>query len=206
MGLGLATAAPVILAGAAKAAATPDRSAWNALLRELKTVEAQLEVSRKRWDAAEARYEAMRPDRDTSIDFKTLGFLYTLDRNATARTLNLEEDWREFLKAEGKLWWVPNPEAITAKHRAALDSIQRFRDLEKEADQRSGFEEANDVFDALVERQCELHSLLVKMPAPDTEALLWKIEHLFSEAESWEPEYTAQTFSDARRLLSHGRA
>jgi hypothetical protein len=160
MGLGLATTAPVILAGAAKAAATPDRSAWNALLRELKTVEAQLEVSRKRWDAAEARYEAMRPDRDTVIDFKTLVFLYTLDRNATARTLNLEEDWREFLKAEGKLWWGRDPE-VKAKHRAALDSIQRFRDLEKEADKRSGFEEANDVFDALVERQCVLHSLLV---------------------------------------------
>ena len=45
------------------------------------------------------------------------------------------------------------------------------------------------------------------MPAPDGEALLWKIERLYKPGEGmWEEGYEDQTHADIRRFLLNGRA
>jgi hypothetical protein len=50
-------------------------------------------------------------------------------------------------------------------------------------------------------------AVLLDMPAPDAEALLWKLEYMWlnDEEASWSEEAVSGVLADARRLLANGR-
>ena len=61
--------------------------------------------------------------------------------------------------------------------------------------------------DALSSRIAAVEDTIMDTPAPDGEALLWKIEHFFTPADTlWSEDYAEQFYADARRILSAGRA
>ena len=74
-------------------------------------------------------------------------------------------------------------------------------------DKRLGRSDAHDQYDALSEAITAAEDVLLKMPAPDGEALLWKVDRLYSEGQGiWAPGFETQTHADLRRLLTTGRA
>lgn len=67
---------------------------------------------------------------------------------------------------------------------------------------RLGRDAAHDRYDALTNEICAAEQALLDMPAPDGEALMWKINRLYSPADSlWEPSFVAQTHADLSRFL-----
>ena len=80
--------------------------------------------------------------------------------------------------------------------------IHAFDDAEIEAlNARLGYTEINDAHDAAVDRVSDERDVLIKMPAPDGEALLWKLDWLLFSDNPWEDHLTDQAHADARRYL-----
>ena len=70
-------------------------------------------------------------------------------------------------------------------------------------DKRLGRSAANDHYDRLSGAIGDAEEVLLNIPAPDGEALLWKVKRLYAEGEGvWEAGYEAQTHADLRRILS----
>jgi hypothetical protein len=64
------------------------------------------------------------------------------------------------------------------------------------------WERANDQHDALAERLSHVEDTIMNTPAPDGEALLWKMENFFTPEDTpWAEDYADQFYADARRLL-----
>jgi hypothetical protein len=97
------------------------------------------------------------------------------------------------------------------------EHLQLCRDLVAAADARDaalqsideslGWSTAHEHYDALTGRICDCQATLLNIPAPDGEALMWKVENLYTPGEGvWEASYEAQTHDDLRRLLLQGAA
>ncbi|WP_126173466.1 hypothetical protein [Altericroceibacterium xinjiangense] len=160
------------------------------------------------WEAFDPTYsriyegwEAGRPSMDM-IHWKEFSFR---DRDRFARVVDLDAEWENFVAGEGKTWGSPDPETTKARRRAALDSVQAFRDAEANHDRNSGMDEADRRAEELGDRMYDAEWALMYMPAPDRAALLRKIEKLLkvedASTASWTAEAVAQTIADARRLL-----
>jgi hypothetical protein len=86
--------------------------------------------------------------------------------------------------------------------------------MDEAASRLSGFAQLNHTIDEWGDRVAEAAERVLEMPAPDSQALLWKLEYLFgSELDGgacstscWSAEFFAQTMTDIRRLLTVGRA
>ncbi|MCA1653668.1 MAG: hypothetical protein ABR588_05915 [Sphingomicrobium sp.] len=203
-GIGIAGAVAVVpLSGALAATGGIDRAEWDAAMASLKQCEQAFNVSNEKADGYAQAYEEARPKLEM-IDFREFPFT---DRNEVARTYDIDHHERQRLAGEGTTWWAKDPEATRAKIKAACESVREFRRLEADAAEHTGYKAFFEQHEALLGRLCEAQTVLVEMPAPDAEALLWKINHLFQQEDvTWTPEYTAQFHSDAARLLSNGRA
>lgn len=74
-------------------------------------------------------------------------------------------------------------------------------------DQRLGWTAINDRYEAISEEICAAQAVLLAMPAPDGEALMWKVQQLYTPGDGiWEADYEQQTHADLRRFLLNGRA
>jgi hypothetical protein len=76
---------------------------------------------------------------------------------------------------------------------------------------RFGMDEAEEKWSALGDAHCDAEWALMRTPAPDTPALLFKLEKLLEvepgeSTASWSASAVEQTMADARRLLASGRA
>lgn len=92
-------------------------------------------------------------------------------------------------------------------HQQLVDAADARDAKIKAIDDRLGRSAANERYDALSDAIVRAEEVLLKMPAPDGEALLWKVNRLYAPGEGiWEPDYEAQTHADLRRFLSVGRA
>jgi hypothetical protein len=94
-----------------------------------------------------------------------------------------------------------------AKARQEFVDLADARDAQIELiDRRVGWTAANEHYEALTDVIVAAEEVLLSMPAPDGEALLWKVNRLYPEGEGiWEAGYESQTQADLRRLLSSGR-
>lgn len=181
----------------------PSRAAWDRAMAHLLHCKADYDRSSAGYDNCFEAYEAARPSMDM-IDAREFSLM---DRHRVARTLDIDQYERHQLVGEGQTWWAKDPDAFRAKVKDACNGVREFRRLEKEAGERTGYRAYNERHDAIVERWSEAQDALVALPAPDAEALLWKISYLFTASDTaWTEDYTAQFHSDAARLLSTGRA
>jgi hypothetical protein len=96
---------------------------------------------------------------------------------------------------------------------AARDAVPHVvladeRDAEIERlDKLHGWSAAHDTYEAAIARQCDAEGQLLRMPAPDGEALMWKVESLYKPGDGlWGEGVEDQTHADLRRFLLTGRA
>jgi hypothetical protein len=186
-------------------ATTADRMAWEAAMQNLERIKAEDAVFTPIYNRIHAAWEAGRPSLDM-IDWRALNTHSAADRSHFARSMDLDAHWRQFLDGEGKWWFAKNPEQKKAKYRAALDTVQAFRDAEARNDRDTGMAEADERYEAFGEAIADAESALMDIPAPDLEALRWKLDQLLEpnsehSTAAWSRDYVAQTVADYHRLL-----
>jgi len=95
-------------------------------------------------------------------------------------------------------------------HKARQDFIDAAdaRDAQIAAiNQLHRWDAVNEHYDNLSSAICAAEEALLNLPAPDGEALLWKVNRLYAPGEGiWSADYEAQTHADLHRFLSNGRA
>jgi hypothetical protein len=194
------TGAAVAIPTAAMSTARPDRRAWDRAF-------AALQAAQKASDDFDAQFwrieEAFKAEADKvpHVTIESGGYgrpLTTADQDVVRRARH----------GSASLRYVEICAYADVKAEQQLADAADARDAQiKAIDDRLGRSTANDHYDKLSEAICDAESVLLKMPAPDGEALLWKVNRLYAPGEGiWEPDYEAQTQADLRRLLSTGRA
>lgn len=197
----------------AVAATNADRTQWEAALTKYRGIVEQQVAANDHWDRTHAAWEAGRPSMD-GIHWKHFwpDGQHKAGRQNIARVIDLDKRWQQYLEGEGKWWFSPTPEKAKAEYRAALDSVQAFRDAEAKHDHDSGYEAANDRSDKLSDSESEASSALMEMPAPDLAALRWKLDYLTEEARHpegslgcYSHRFVSQTLADIARLLPEAK-
>ncbi len=207
----------MVLGIPAAARASEDRTAWDRAFTIYQRAKAAADADSAAFDPLEEAYRASYPSMD-SIDFRQLSVFngFGHDRLHIAYKMDVEQEWQEFLARENKTWWALDPEQnrkTKERRRAALDSVLEFRRKVEEHGRDTSYTQAAERNDRLDEARYNAKWELIRTPAPDGEALLWKLETLFGPDAShdgsvtpWSEEAIAPVMADARRLLSHGRA
>jgi hypothetical protein len=197
---------------AAAIAAPADRRAWEFALANYYRAKAEAEAFDDTLFRIMDEWKAGRPSMD-GIEWKE--FHCRFDRQHLAHSVDLDREWQSFLRDEGRTWFAPTTECAErtkAKYRAALDSVQAYRDASDQWDEESGHEAANDHSEGLTDRMIEALDVLMGMPSPDLAALRWKLDEVIdadTEADrgtsAWSAGYVAQTMADIARLLPEAR-
>lgn len=200
----IAVTSPVL--AVASNAGSADRRAWDSAMAAHEAAKAEDEAFNPVYDRVSKVWEAGKPSMD-SIHWSEFRFA---DRDLVARTLNLEKTWNDFLAGEGKWWSGGSPAAsqrMKDRQRAALDSVQAFRDAEARHDRESGMDAAEDRWEALGDAAWNTRLTLLNMRAPDLSALRWKLAQVRNDdgsLVSWRADIVRQTFDDIDRLLPEG--
>jgi hypothetical protein len=178
----------------------PDRSAWRAAMAaHERAITEDAAFDPQYWEVHRA-WEAGKPSIDM-IHWKEFPFA---QRDHTARVMDIEREWSHFLAGQGKWWGAPDPDARKAQFRAALDSVQAFRDAAARHDRESGMNEVEERWNALGDEVARTRDVLMAMPAPDLSALRWKLNQLRDgdgDLVGWSADYVRQTFVDIDRLI-----
>lgn len=78
---------------------------------------------------------------------------------------------------------------------------------QKRWDKQSGYDKVVDEFQGRIDVMCERADALMGFPAPNLQALCWKLEKVLEPEDShdstpcWNKSYVRQTVEDFRRLL-----
>ena len=177
-------------------------SEWDKAFAALEAIRAEDAEFQLQFDRIDAAFIAGRPKMD-DIPFREFPLL---ERNYVARSLDLERYWQRFIEAENKTWWSNDGDRMKERKRAAIDAVHAFRAAEECHARDTGYDAANDRYDELSHRIADAEGKLMATPAPDRQALLWKLEKLLEvdhgSTAPWSEEYVEQTKSDMRRLLA----
>jgi hypothetical protein len=183
------------------------RRDWEGALRAYQQIKAEDEAFTTYWKECNAACKAGAPSLD-SIHWKEFGPAGHVPRfrEQIAMTMDLDEEWQKFLAGEGHWWNASDPEKPKAKFRAALDSVQAYRDAYAANYRDSGLEDADRRFEEFGEAVSEAEWALMDTPAPDLAALHWKLEFLFADdgtdaCSAWSSNALAPTLPDIARLL-----
>ncbi len=199
-GIAIASAATVIPAAALAASSQPDRAAWDRAMAEL--------------NRAKATADAFDPDLwriDDAYRAEAEQVPHaTVEGGGYGRTLTTaDHDVVMYARTDCKrLRYVEACAYSDARARHQFVVLADARDAKLDAiDRRLGFSAAHDHSDKLSEAIGDAEEVLLRMPVPDGDALLWKVTRLYPEGEGvWSEGWEAQTHADLRRLLSNGRA
>lgn len=195
-----AAAVVVVTTGPAVARSTTDRTNWDIAIAAHERAIAEDAAFDPRYWEIHREWEAGKPSME-EIHWKQFD---SRDRDRTARMIDLEKEWRRFLDGENKWWWAKNAEGRKAEYRAALDSVQAYRDAEARHDRESGMDAAEQRWEALGDEVGRTRDALMDMPAPDLSALRWKLAQLRDDdgdLVGWSADFVRQTFLDVDRLM-----
>lgn len=204
VGIGLAGATAVIpLAGASIAkAAQADRSAWNAAVARLKAVQEQFARIDGNLRALHDAAEAACPRRDEFFRRYGMGCGWSRQRNFRAAQMALVMERAE----GGAVLTKPAAERVTAEAYRVVDDFETWCARHDEAFRE--YDALEERFDAIVDERSRAQEVVIATPAPDDDALLFKIELLsamMTEAAAEDADRLGAVHADARRLLT-GRA
>lgn len=192
-----ALAIPAVIAAGGVAAAAATQSAatseWHALKAKFDAARARADAQNDKHDSAWRAYDSeLGPKPD--LTYQEGNLIYDLWRD----TSQLYKPGNQF-----------PPQHIKDEMRARLEAYEaRKAHLNSKYD----LSRLGDEADALEDTASDLSSELIKLPAPDAPALLWKLEYLFGAdagqdyCQSWSMSLIRPVVADVRRLLSHGRA
>lgn len=189
--LGAAALAPIALA-LPTAAAPATRTAWATALDRYERAEAAVRVDEPLHDAAHEAWKAAQPSEEIVLwrefPFANRPRILWMDVDKA------EADW---LAAEGKLWW-----GSPARMLAAFESVRNFQRQWHANPYRPALDVASERNDALDNERFEAEEALWAMPAPDLEALAWKLErYLADDADYAITSRRGAVLADVRRLL-----
>lgn len=199
---GIATAAAITAIPTSAAMPSLGLGEWDAALAAHARAERQAEALYKRTDVAD---QAFYPARDKvphvtvaveggSQTFSTKDEHVVRWARSSSTTLRYLED-------------LPGNYATYRAYHQLLAAHDAREEKIAELDRHYGWSATHDAYDAAVARQIEAEKVLFDMPAPDGEALLWKMERLYKPGEGiWSEGVEDQAHADLRRFLSHGRA
>lgn len=196
-GMSATAAVAAAPATAIAATSTADRSAWDAAMRDL----ARARAASDAFDAKLTRIEAAFDRLSAKVPHVTIegseayyGRTLTTADNQNVRWLRSSAKHVRYIEEcayDGHRWATQLIDAADARDA----KIKRISD-------RLGRDAAIEHYDALSQRICDAEERLMNMPAPDGEALLWKVDKLWKpETDIWSEDYTRQTHSDLRRML-----
>lgn len=179
-----------------------DRRAWNAAVARYERATEKVErVGNDNMEAHDAA-EAACPRNDEYFSRYNMGRGDSPDRNFRACHMSLVIERTK----EGPL--TPDEAKQTAVDAQRL--VDEFEAYSASRDAAfAGYDQLEDRFDRVVDEQAEARKLLIETPAPDNEALLYKIEMLaayLTECASEDADRLNAVSADARRLLTVGRA
>lgn len=167
-------------------------------------------ANRREWNAAMAAY--LEADRKSSALRPRLDKINEAYQEGRKALPEVASDWevrraRNAWSGVGYLEDVgDNYERYRAYHALVKADDERKAKLEA-LDKRLGWTAINDRYDALTEAMSQAETALLSVPAPDGEALMWKVERLYTPGEGiWGEGYEDQTHADLRRFLLSGRA
>jgi hypothetical protein len=178
-----------------------------------------LPAGRTAWDRAMADLERAKAASDAyEVEYWRIEAAYKADVDKVPH-FTVEIDGRSISTADSRqvAWARHDARNIRYVEACAYNSVRQRQQLADAADARDAriaainqhhrWDAVNEHYDGLSVAICDAEEVLLNMPAPDGEALLWKVNRLYAPgAGIWEPSYEAQTHADLRRILSHGRA
>lgn len=178
---------------------TLDRSAWDRAMRVYEQAKAEN-------DAYDSIYEPMRLEwqaNEPSGDAVEMEVFFPISRERVLDRINPDDFERDLLAGLGQNW-LPT-EAEKRKALAQIQTLRDYRDAKRLNRERYGIDAAYDRSIALDEAVSIAIDTLIAMPAPDAEALQWKLLYLFEpnrdgDAAGWSHFYIKQTLADAVRL------
>lgn len=161
----------------------------DAVLERLRPVEAEFMAEREK-----IPHKVFRPDPYTGRY-----------QPVSTRDMNFVAEARYLVRqvAEGRARLDPIPslqEHFRLCQKVAAADGARQAEIEK-IDARLGYSALEKEYDEALDRRIDARDVLIAMPAPNSKALLWKLEWLFFEDSIWDESFTAQTIGDARRML-----
>lgn len=122
----------------------------------------------------------------------------TADARAVAEARRLVRDVAEGRCRLGPILELQKHYELFRQLAAAADERQA---LIGAIDAETGYSKAEQEHDSAVDKMCEARDALIAMPAPDGEALLWKLDWLFFTDHVWNEDFVAPAIADARRML-----
>lgn len=197
-------AVPAITMPTAALAIRRDRSDWDRAMARFRAAERECQaIGRKDEEVQRAYFErakavphvTLRPDpytgRHNSVSTADERFALearSLVRDVDAGKCHLDAlpDLQEHLRLCREMVGAAD------RRQAELDAI----------DVELGRTASEKAYDAAVDRMGEARDALIAIPAPDGEALLWKLEWLFFSDHLWDEEFAAPAIADAKRILS----
>lgn len=199
IGLAGATAVvPVAGSGIAKAA---DRSLWEAAHAHFQRVNAEYDRRIEAAEAAEEAAHAACPRVDSYFDEHKLGI--GMNRKTALGNAQYAVAIRAGEAAgAGKAMTDAEVAALYDECPRVVDDFMVYQERHKETERLYRVKELNEHVSAYRETYFEARDAFMRVPAPDAEALLAKMEI----ASTWlDDPYVDSAFADARRLLA-GRA
>ena len=199
---GIATAAAFTAIPASAAMPSFGLGEWDAAMAAYARAERQAEALYERTDVADQAFYSAR-DKEPHVTVAVEGGSQTFSTKdeqvvrwarSSSTTLRYLED-------------LPGNYATYRAYHQLLAAYDAREEKIEELDRHYGWSQAHDAYDAAIARQIEAEKVLFDMPAPDGEALLWKMERLYKPGEGiWSEGVEDQAHADLRRFLSHGRA
>lgn len=188
-------------------------TAWQSLMAAYEAAKAADDDINSRFDAAWTAYEADKPaepEIDLALIFGSFPGLCEATRRRLLHSDDLDELQRQILAAKGVTRWERidrDPERI-----AELDKVREFRRLLAEAEQRHDLSALDAEWSETGRSRSEARAALLLAPAPDFDAVRWKLDELFGPKVTepvadegrtipcWNAELTDAIISDMARL------
>lgn len=192
-----AVAGGLALAGEAKGA-TPcvNRAAWDRTMAAYLAAKAKFTATDRLHDRVYAAWTADIPKLD-GIDTDEFWPM------TKAQILRLDPDVYEHERFESGTWFPTEKEA--ARFRAAIESLRDHHRQCRANDERHGIDAIGERHDAECNAMCDLESELMGMPAPDLQAVAWKLAIILAPNDdghtgSFHVDYVQPVLADVRRL------
>jgi hypothetical protein len=187
-------------AAVAKATQQPSRAAWDkAMAVHLGAVAAS--------KAFDLEYDRISTAHAAAVDAVPHVTVSNPDRGRTLTTAN-RFDLPMARSSARELRYVKTCayEGVKQDHAFLVAAEKREAKIAK-IDRRFNWDAVNEHTDALANAICETEAVLLDMPAPDGEALQWKVNRLYKPGDGiWSEGVEDQTHADLHRFLSTGRA
>lgn len=198
---GATAATPIVGASVAKAMQT-DRSAWSAAVARYRALTGQIVRVGNGLNAAHDAGQAACPRQGEFCSRYNMGFGWGHDRNFKAAQTSLIME-----RGKGRTLTADEAKRATADALRLVDEFDAYQSEHGAA--FAEYDRQQERFDSLADEHGKAFNAVVQLPAPDSEALLYKIAIVAQRLGEWESEdadYLNAIQTDARRFLTHGRA